>query len=186
MGDTYQDAPPSPWKRGRESLAENHMPQLATSELMSLVRRGAQTLAHPEIDVNEMLNWDWETTLDKCKESSTPHGIGKESTPDPDRTKDEEERWLASMERVQSYVLDGKKYARQKAKEAAYEIEPELSREARRVGKNVTVMIDGFAVSKASLKCKDWEAIPTLSGNNRLDEPRRSKRVVVEHQNVGY
>ena len=162
------------------------MPQLVTSELMSLVRRGAQTLAHPEIDVNEMLNWDWETMLDKCKESCVPQGIGKESTLDPDSTKDEEERWLSSMERVQSQVLDGKRYARQKAKEAAYEIEPELSREARRVGKNVTVMIDGFAVSKASLRCTDWEAVPTLSGNNQRDEPKRSKRVVVEHQDVGY
>ena len=50
------------------AAADDDMPQMDTGQLMSLVRRGAQALAHPELDVNEMLNWDWETMLDKCKD----------------------------------------------------------------------------------------------------------------------
>jgi SWI/SNF-related matrix-associated actin-dependent regulator of chromatin subfamily A member 5 len=43
-------------KRGRSS-EEDQMPQLNTSQLMSLVRRGASAISKPSIDVNEMLSW---------------------------------------------------------------------------------------------------------------------------------
>lgn len=48
--------------------AENDMPQLDTTQLMSLVRRGAQAISRPELDVNEMLSWDFSTMIEKCKD----------------------------------------------------------------------------------------------------------------------
>ncbi len=164
------------------------MPQLGTSELMSLVRRGAQTLAHPEIDVNEMLNWNWETMLEECKESSAvptddPQPVEEKQT--EGSPEDEEQRWLSSLERVECDVLSGKKHARYQNSKNDGDLSAELNREDRRVGKNVTVMIDGFAINKESLNCADWEAVPTFAGKDaRLAEPKREKKAEIHNQDV--
>ena len=138
--------------------ADEDMPQMNTGQLMSLVRRGAQALAHPELDVNEMLNWDWETMLDKCKDKPADLLVAKDTTintAEGERVKDEDEKqWLSKMEIVESRVFQGKIYS--KAKETAKygsAIAEEWSREQRRIGKNTTVMIDGFAINKESLRC---------------------------------
>lgn len=44
-------------KKGSSSEADDNMPQLSTSQLMTLVRRGASAISRPEIDVNEMIAW---------------------------------------------------------------------------------------------------------------------------------
>lgn len=44
-------------KIGSNGEEEEDMPQLSTGQLMSMVRRGAATLARPQVDVNEMLDW---------------------------------------------------------------------------------------------------------------------------------
>ena len=44
-------------KRGRPGAEDDTMPQLSTSQLMTLVRRGASAISRPEIDVDEMLSW---------------------------------------------------------------------------------------------------------------------------------
>ena len=86
------------------------------------------------------------------------------------------------MERVESSVFDGKKLAN-KAK-TNKEIAAELyDRADRRIGKNTTVMVDGFAISKESMNCGDWEAVPTFAGKDpRLAEPKREKRAAIDHQ----
>jgi SWI/SNF-related matrix-associated actin-dependent regulator of chromatin subfamily A member 5 len=150
---------------------------------MTLVRRGVQTLTHPEVDINEMLKWDWETTLLKCSRSDAAPPIKEE---DASMTAEEQEqRWLARMERVEAYVLDGKKIAKDTARLSKAVVPLDLPREARRVGKNTTVMIDGFAVSKESTRCAQWEAVPTLAGKDlRLAEPKRTRQRVLVHQDV--
>jgi len=47
-------------KKGKRSGAleeDNNMPQLNTTQLMTLVRRGASAISRPAVDVNEMLSW---------------------------------------------------------------------------------------------------------------------------------
>lgn len=44
-------------KKGGPAGDDESMPQLSTSQLMTLVRRGASAISRPEIDVNEMLSW---------------------------------------------------------------------------------------------------------------------------------
>lgn len=44
-------------KKGSSLEQEEDLPQLSTGQLMNMVRRGAATLARPQIDVNEMLDW---------------------------------------------------------------------------------------------------------------------------------
>ena len=167
-----------------EKGADGEMPQLGTNELISLVRRGAQTLAHPELDVNEMLSWDWNTMLQRCKDQPADVSVAKDSGSKHSSKEEEEDEktWLAQAEQVQSRVFEGKKH-KKSALENNSTIAQEWSRESRRVGKNTTVMIDGYTVSKESVGCGEWEAVATLAGKDpRLAEPTREKKAAVVNQ----
>ncbi|KAL5113409.1 hypothetical protein ACEQ8H_008706 [Pleosporales sp. CAS-2024a] len=167
--------------RGRPSLG-NDMPQMDTSQLKTLVRRGAQTLSHPEIDATEMVSWDLDTMMEKCRDKPA------DATQSGDvHSEADEEKWLSVMERVECAVFDGKRYQRDlrdKAKAATKDILPDtISRQDRRKGKNTTVMVDGYAISKESMNCGDWEAVPTLAGKDaRLADPVRDKRREFSHE----
>ncbi|KAF1944416.1 ISWI chromatin-remodeling complex ATPase ISW2 [Clathrospora elynae] len=170
-------------KGGRESLSED-MPQMDTSQLKTLVRRGAQTLSHPEIDVKEMVSWDLETMLAKCRDR--PADLTDSAT---SHSEIDEDKWLSVMERVECAVFDGKRYQRQldvssKGNTSAANILPDsITREDRRKGKNTTVMVDGYAINKESMTCGDWEAVPTMAGKDpRLAEPVRDKRREFNHE----
>ena len=162
-------------KRGSET-ADTEGPQLDSHSLKSLIRRGTQTLARPQVDVREMLSWDWETTLEKCKDQPLDNTTSEEEN---DET--EERSWLNTMEKVECAVFEGKKHQKELEQEA--KAQGELDRTARREGKNTTVMIDGFAISKESMSCGDWEAVPTFAGKDpRLAEPVRAKKTPVINQ----
>ena len=167
------------------AAVDDDMPQLDTGQLMSLVRRGAQALAHPELDVNEMLNWDWATMLDKCKDRPAAIHSSEEAYADTSAKEEDEKKWLSQMEVVESRVFQGKTYNKSKDMGSYGDISREWTREERRVGKNTTVMVDGFAVNKESMLCGDWEAVPTLAGKDpRLTEPKREKKPEVVNQEV--
>lgn len=158
---------------GDEAQA-NDEPALSTGQLKSLLRLGARTLARPAMDVTAMLNWDFDTMIRECKDN-----VDDETTEhDAD-----ENAWLNTMERVETAVFEGRKHHKQlKTKE---DIDLELSRAARREGKNTTVMVDGYMINKESMQCADWEAVPTLAGKDpRLAEPVRAKRAKIENQST--
>ena len=189
MRDIHTQTPPKPQKKGPggrvSAAADDEMPQLDTSQLMSLVRRGAQALAHPELDENEMLGWDWSTMLEKCKDKPADIHISEQTQKDASVKEEDEKKWLAKMEQVESRVFQGKRYTKARDIGNYGDIHQEWTREQRREGKNTTVMIDGFAVSKESLACADWEAVPTLAGKDpRLAEIKREKKPTVINQEV--
>ena len=166
-------------KRGTSDNApdEGEAPQLDTTSLRSLIRRGAQTLSRPEVDVTEMLSWDWETTVEKCRDHPLDSHVAEDANVDT-RV---EQSWLNSMEKVECAVFEGKKHQKEIEKAAKEAID--LTRADRRVGKNTTVLIDGFAINKESLNCADWEAVPTMAGKDpRLAETKREKKAAVPHQ----
>ena len=166
--------------------AEDDMPQLNTNQLMSLVRRGAQALAHPELDINEMLGWDWSTMLESCKDKPADVHVAEQTRPGIAVKEDDEKKWLSQIEQVESHVFQGKKHIKVRDTNAYDGIAQEWSRESRRIGKNTTVIIDGHVVSKESANCGDWEAVPTLAGKDpRLAEPKREKKPEVLNQDVG-
>lgn len=168
---------------GRPVAADEDMPQLNTSQLMSLVRRGAQALAHPELDVNDTLNWDFDTMLEKCRDRPSDAMVAKDTGVTPIVKEEDEKKWLEQVEQVQSRVFRGKMYLKQKDDYSS--IAEEWSRADRRVGKETTVMVDGFAISKQSMSCGDWEAVPTMAGKDpRLAEPKRAKKATVINQEV--
>lgn len=168
---------------GRIIEAEGDIPQLGTNQLMSLVRRGAQALAHPELDINEMVDWDWPTMLEKCKDK--PADVRVVEQTQSIVKEEDEKKWLSQIEQVESRVFQGKKHMKARDTDSYGNIAQEWSREARREGKNTTVMVDGYAVSKESMTCGDWEAVPTMAGKDpRLAEPKRDKKPAVVNQEV--
>lgn len=169
-------------KAGRASVEED-MPQMGTTQLKTLVRRGAQTLSHPEIDVREMVSWDLETMMAKCRDQPA------DLTDSAVNSEIDEDKWLSVMERVECAVFQGKRYQRQLdvnsrgALSTANIIPSVIQHEDRREGKNTTVMVNGYAVSKESMNCGDWEAVPTFAGKDpRLAEPVREKRRKFNHE----
>ncbi|KAF2020095.1 hypothetical protein BU24DRAFT_448449 [Aaosphaeria arxii CBS 175.79] len=159
--------------------AEDDMPQMDTSQLKSLVRRGARTLSHPEINATEMLSWDLDTMLQKCRDLPSDMSAPTSEI--------DEEKWLSVMERVECAVFEGKKYQRKLEKDTdASNILPDsIGREDRRIGKHTTVMVDGFAITKELLNCADWEAVPTMAGKDpRLAEPKREKKREIKHEDL--
>ncbi|KAJ5042494.1 uncharacterized protein L3040_005038 [Drepanopeziza brunnea f. sp. 'multigermtubi'] len=164
-------------KKGPAKDGDN-MPQLNTNQLMTLVRRGASAISKPEIDVNEMLSWDWETTVAKCKDQPADVNVKKDAIPDAKVDEEAERKWLSEMERVESSVFDGKKLAKGARHNTNKDIAQEFfNKEDRRIGKNTTVMVDGFAISKESMNCAWGEAIPTMAGKDaRLANPKREKK----------
>ena len=179
MRDIYASSNPLKRKRA-DAFAQGEssdMPQLGTTQLMSVLRRGATTLTNTETSVEEMDSWSFDTMLAKCK-SAQPAETDGISTEDQD-----EAAWLAKSERVELAILDGVKYQRAEVKTSVSEAHLDLDRAARRVGKHTTVNIGGYEVSKESIGCADWEAVPTLAGKDpRLAEPVRAKKDPIIHQ----
>jgi SWI/SNF-related matrix-associated actin-dependent regulator of chromatin subfamily A member 5 len=179
MQDIHSTNQPQKRKRATEQdeTSADDGPELGFSQLKSLIRRGATTLTHPEIDVSEMVTWDLETIIEKCKDKPIDPHVGGESE------EATEKEWLAKMERVESAVLDGVKYQKSIDKTAA--ATTDLSRADRRIDKNTTVMVDGFAINKESMNCNGWEAVPTLAGKDpRLADPKREKAAPINHQEI--
>ncbi|KKY13165.1 putative iswi chromatin-remodeling complex atpase isw2 [Diplodia seriata] len=166
---------PSTKRKRKDTAAEDNKPHLDVSQLKTLVRRGAQTLSHPEIDVTEMLSWDLDTVLEKCRDKPSDPQIGEDPTVD-------EQKWLSSMEKVETAVLDGRRIQRNPDADH-FSVPLNLDKGDRRKGKNTTVMVGSYAVSKQSMGCAEWEAIPTLAGKDpRLADPVRAKRKPVVNQ----
>ena len=178
MRNIHDDQTPA---KGKASITDE-MPQMDSTQLKTLIRRGAQTLSHPEIDVTEMLSWDLPTMMANCRDKPADDS----NTADAQHEVDEE-KWLSVMERVECAVFDGKRFHRQKDDKgntvAANILPDSITREDRRRGKNTTVMVDGFAISKESMNCGDWEAVPTFAGKDpRLADPVKEKRREITHE----
>ncbi|TKA33633.1 hypothetical protein B0A50_00469 [Salinomyces thailandicus] len=175
-------------KRKHEEMANDHAeddgPQLGTEALKSLLRKGAQTLVKPEVDVTAMLGWSFEDVIENCKDrTDDPTNIAQGVAQAYSEL--DEQAWLNSMERVETAVFEGKRHQKQVTENLKHERQQaaELLRADRRAGKNTTVLVNGFEISKESLRCADWEAVPTLAGKDpRLAEPVRAKKAKINHQ----
>jgi SWI/SNF-related matrix-associated actin-dependent regulator of chromatin subfamily A member 5 len=166
-------------KKGRPSGAGNaDTPMLSATEIMSLVRRGAQAISHPELKADEVAGWDFDTMLQKCRDNPA----NALNATDTASKAEEEKKWLAEVEHVQTRLFDGKKFAKSYKHSDRLTL-PETSRADRRVGKNTTVMVDGHVVSKESMNCGDWEAVPTYAGKDpRLADVKREKKPEINNQ----
>jgi hypothetical protein len=150
------------------------------SEFKSLLRRGTKTLASDDTSASDLLKWDFDTMITKCQRTLNAEG----ETENEVNEAEEEEKWLATMEKVECAVFDGTRYQRAKTTWQDMEPLPSSSKSDRRKGKETTVMIDGFAINKESLGCKQWESVPTLAGTDPSLKNVTRKREHFRHQNV--
>lgn len=166
--------------RAKSDMSTDDMPELSVGQLMTLIRRGATAISRPPVDLMEMQAWDWETTVTKCRDQPADFSIKEGSDADAEA----ERAWLTEMERVEASIFEGAKLTKgdKRSNKDVARVE-ESRKEDRRIGKNVTVMIDGFAVSKDTVDCAPWEAVKTMAGRDpRLAEPVRAKKAAVESQ----
>ncbi|KAM3069394.1 hypothetical protein ACMFMG_005500 [Clarireedia jacksonii] len=172
-------------KGNQETGGEDEdMPQMSTNQLMTLIRRGASAITRPDVDVNEMLKWDWETIVAKCKDQPADIAIKKDIVQNSEADEESEKRWLTEVERVQSKILNGKLLTRGKSQnynDIAAEFN--ASRADRRVGKNTTVLIDGYMVSKDTVNNGKWEAVKTISSTDHsFADRKREKKAKIQSQ----
>jgi SWI/SNF-related matrix-associated actin-dependent regulator of chromatin subfamily A member 5 len=121
--------------------------------------------------------------VSKCKDQPADISVKKDIVEDAKLDEEEEARWLTEMERIESSIFDGKRLYKSKGTTNRDIAQDFLDHAARRVNKNTTVMVDGFAISKESMNCGEWEAVPTMAGKDPcLAEPKREKRAAVEPQ----
>lgn len=192
--------------RGRPKLSDegDEMPNLTAGQLMSLVRRGAQAIAKPEIDPAEMLKWGWEEMVERTKDleltlepndlqrkQKLREGIDEETdvelvTPGvvvPTEQDDLEAKWLAEMEKVETRLFEGREHKKRDEEEHAKLI-LDITRGSRREGKERVVMVGRHAVLKETVGCGQWEAVATISGKGTtvFSEPPKTKKEPFEHQ----
>ncbi|KAF2238921.1 hypothetical protein EV356DRAFT_504259 [Viridothelium virens] len=141
---------------------------LGSSELKSLLWRGTRTLSHDEVDVTEMLSWDFETMLERCKEN--PANAEMADAVD-------EEAWLNSIERVESAKFGGHHYKRKRAEPDSSQnlSAPSSKRERKQRTIEVETEIGTFTTSRDNLARQD--AISST--------PTHRQRLKISNQQVG-
>ncbi|KAF7158268.1 hypothetical protein CNMCM5623_003037 [Aspergillus felis] len=104
-------------------------------------------LSQKPIDTDEMAQWDMTAILDKC--ASTQRGGGLSGN----LSVEQEQLWLEKADRVRTNLFNGVTIDTSGRHHTVYaeEDSTNLLRSNRRIGKERTVMIDGYAVSKESL-----------------------------------
>jgi SWI/SNF-related matrix-associated actin-dependent regulator of chromatin subfamily A member 5 len=119
----------------------------------------------------------------KCKDQPADVNVKKEAILNAKIDEEAERKWLSEMERVEASLFEGKKLTKA-MKGSNRDIAQEFyNKENRRIGKNTTVMVDGFAISKESMNCAWGEAVPTMAGKDpRLAEPKRAKKATIVPQ----
>ncbi|KAB8298039.1 hypothetical protein EYC80_001811 [Monilinia laxa] len=188
MEDIYtQPSASSQAKRKEISNGDDtDMPEMNMGQLMNLIRRGASAISRPEIDVNKMLEWDWKTTIAMCKDQASDSLMGKNIAGDSNVDEEEtEKQWLAERERVQSRLFNGETIEghRPKSSQPSQDFEPSSSKADRRIGKERTVMMDGYMVSKDTINNSQWEAVKTFSSTNATSSvSKREKKPDIKSQ----
>ncbi|KAI9667513.1 MAG: hypothetical protein M1821_000329 [Bathelium mastoideum] len=168
----------------RTGLFEGHgeLESLGSSQLKSLLRRGARTLSYQPVDVTEMLSWDWKTTLEKCKNHAEEPVVA--DTNDHHINVDEQ-TWLSSMERVECAIFDGKRYDRKRKhaypEVATYGPLQKRARQQRTV--EIETEAGTFAVSRDNLAAEDRKTrTPIGAKKPKIDHQKASPLASDKHE----
>jgi SWI/SNF-related matrix-associated actin-dependent regulator of chromatin subfamily A member 5 len=152
--------------------------QSDSSWTTALIRRGMKSFSQDQVDAEEMLSWDWARIVESFKEPEHHY--------DDDNSRLDEQKWLEKTERIQTSVLEGVHVPRSPTKRKSdIDVYANMDLADRRIGKNRTVLVDGYHVNKESMKCKEHEAVPTLAGRDpRLADWKPDPKPAIEHQQV--
>lgn len=148
-------------------------------QLASIIRNSRGSVSTPCTPVHNMLNWNFEEVLAHCAETRTSAEIDEE----------DEQAWLQEREHTQTAMFEGMVHQRATRPEDLQEDCDIFTspRAARRVGKETTVLMDGFAVSKSNLIGSEWDAGSTLTSKDAAHgKLLRAKRQEFEHLKVSF
>ncbi|GAB1191394.1 hypothetical protein APSETT444_000566 [Aspergillus pseudonomiae] len=132
-----------------------------TEDLSALVRSRA-VLTSNQLDATELSWFNWKSILNVCASNQSIELNRKNTAIDVHQ----EKAWLARSERVKTNIFDGKKVDTRFRSFSIYEALPtDLCRADRRIGKERTVIIDGFSVGKDSIRLESLSSkrCPNLS-----------------------
>lgn len=167
----------------------------AESEMDSirrLIQRSANYISIQTFNPEQLLAMQWNSILDVCKEEpgydfvdtfETPSLSPSSPTADDD-FKEQERAWLSRSGKIQTGLFDGQLFRPRRSTMNYGGIPTDLSRKDRRIGKK-RVLFDediGYWVSKESMLCKDWEAVPTMTPHIQISEPK----VRMKHLEVSF
>lgn len=121
-------------------------------------------LSQKQIDTDEMAQWDMSSILNKCASTQTGEELSASLTVE------QEQLWLEKADRVRTNLFNGVTIDTSRRHHSVYAEEESnnLLRSNRCIGKERTVMIDGYAVSKESLSPSVQEPVST---NEHCDSP---------------
>jgi SWI/SNF-related matrix-associated actin-dependent regulator of chromatin subfamily A member 5 len=157
-----------------------------SSLLTSLTHRETQEIPCNDTNPEGMLSWKWHKIVEACSDRRTDHQ--NEADGEEGKTliskQDAEKQWLRRLEKIETSRFNGVIIPRSADKIPAEEdILSILHHADRRIGKNRTVLIDGYHISKESLRCKDDEAVLTMAGKDpRFAEWKREKKAEFSHE----
>lgn len=148
-------------------------------------------LSQQQIDTNELSQWDMSTILAKCSSTQKDGGLS------PCLTVEQEQLWLEKADRVRTNFFNGVTIDTSGRHHTVYaeEESSNLLRSNRRIGKERTVMIDGYAVSKESLRASGEEptstnecASPTNKFTHQIvsEEPNQEHRMLIHFRRASY
>ncbi|KAF7596359.1 hypothetical protein BBP40_002103 [Aspergillus hancockii] len=127
---------------------QGHSYVMDTEDLSALINSRAR-LTSGQLNTTQLAWFDWKAILDLCT-TDRIEGVNMEAAV---VTAHQEMAWLACSERVKTNIFDGKRVDTRFRSLSKYETLPEnLCRAERRIGKERTVIIDGFEVSKYSIE----------------------------------
>ncbi|OJJ50857.1 hypothetical protein ASPZODRAFT_106801 [Penicilliopsis zonata CBS 506.65] len=134
---------------GTDMMSADSMNVQAISSFIN--RNSSSSLSSIDVD---FANWDYETVIERCSLRPGEHEFS---------SKADEESWLHRSERIQTDIFNGERVDTRRRKFRGEDLKVEcLSPESRRVGKNRTLVIDGYYVNKASLECRPGEAVSPM------------------------
>jgi SWI/SNF-related matrix-associated actin-dependent regulator of chromatin subfamily A member 5 len=154
------------------SADDDEKRMFARGELVKILRSGASALGDPMGDT-----WNEKTIEEIIRESRERQKKMEETlVMSEEEVTSAENELLKDAERIRTTLFEGKELVRT-SRETTDDWTNLTTKRART---ERTVLIDGFAISKESLSCRQWEAFPTFSAN--FVAPPKRKRAQFEHQ----
>lgn len=139
------------------------------ASFLAFLIRQRRRVGNP-IDVGNLISWDWKTVLEVCSDNHLAQLEIPDAVPE-----DMEREWLRSKERIRTNVFNGVSVIKS-PKNPRHEDRVETPRADRRIGKQRTVEIDGYQVTKENLRLSCGETSPIS-----CKRPSRKKPIIHDH-----
>lgn len=141
-----------------------------TEVIRNLIRTSIRSVAVEQMNAEEMLSWNFEEILDYCKVTEHADCDDEASDtmltpPSPEQSFDDEKMWLSKSERIKTDLYHGIRIPRSSTTPTnSFGLETR----GKRIIKTRVVFNKkyGCHVSKESMLCGEWEAVPTRAGKD--------------------